>query len=235
MPAKSNPNASATTARRGDGVLADRVQHAIREEIRTGVLQPGDRLLETSISLNQGVSRTPVRQALQRLQSEGLLEPAPGGGLAVRRYDIRAIAELYEMRASLEGTAAALAARHADETELLMLKALGAAQRKLPNDAQRHAEHNKTLHDHIHRAGHNRFLLQSLRGLHDALALLGHTTFVAPGRIAQSVGEHDAIIAAICAREPDQAEAAMRHHIRHAYELRIAAMAEDIGAGTVTA
>ena len=170
------------------------------------------------------MSRTPVREALRRLQSEGMLEHGQGGGLSVVRLDLRAVTELYDLRESLEGTAASLAARGADSTEIHVLRATVDAHRTLPDDPKVHARENAQFHEQIYRAAHNRFLLKSLQTLHDSVALLGRTTFAAPGRILGSMDEHRAIVDAIARRDEAQAESLARRHIRRGYELRIEAL-----------
>lgn len=215
---------------RGGG-LAERAYGAIREAIQDGRLGPGQRVPELDLSAWLAVSRTPVREALRRLQSEGMVEHAPGGGLAVVQHDLRAVAELYDLRESLEGTAAALAARGADATEIRLLQAMVEGQRQLAPDPQAHARENILFHQHIYRAAHNRFLLQSLQSLHDAVALLGRTTFAAPGRIVEALAEHQAIVAAIANHDPAQAEALARRHVRRGYELRLSNMAAATEAG----
>ncbi len=204
----------------------------LHEAIREGAIEPGQRIMETDISAWLRVSRTPVREAMRRLQAEGLLEHAAGGGLAVAIYDLRAIAEFYAMRESLEGTAAALAARHADETELGILRAIMEGMRNLPDDPRVHARENEAFHDHIYRAAHNRFLLKSLRALLNFVPLLGRTTYDAPGRVATALAEHEAIVAAILARDPVRAEEATRLHIRNALESRMQVVADDVRAAS---
>lgn len=201
--------------------LAEQAYQALRTAIQEGILEPGQRIPELELCALLKVSRTPVREALRRLQSDGMVVHAPGGGLAVALHDLRAMAELYDVRESLEGTAAALAARYADSCELRVLEAILAAHRELPDDARVHARENKVLHEHIYRAAHNRFLLSSLQSLHDSVALLGRTTFAAPGRIAEAWGEHAAIVAAISARDEAGAEALARQHVRRGYEIRL--------------
>ncbi len=205
--------------------LAERAYGTIREAIQDGRLSPGQRMPETDVSTWLKVSRTPVREALRRLQSEGMLQPAPGGGLSVVRHDLRAVGELYDVRESLEGTAAALAARGADATEIRVLHAMVESQRQLADDPQAHARLNIVFHQNIYHAAHNRFLLQNLQSLHDSVALLGRTTFASPGRIAEALAEHAAIVAAIAARDETSAEALARSHVRRGYELRLASIA----------
>lgn len=195
--------------------------------IQEGRLEPGQRMLELDLGQWLKVSRTPVREALRRLQSDGMLVHAPGGGLSVAQHDLRAVAELYDVRESLEGTAAGLAARNADETEVHVLHAMLAAQRRLPDDPRLHARENTLFHEHIYRSAHNRFLLKSLQDLHDAVALLGRTTFAAPGRIAEAWSEHAAIVAAIARRDQAEAEAVARRHVRRGYHIRLDAMTRD--------
>ena len=182
---------------------------------------------EVDLSLWLGMSRTPVREALRRLQADRMVVHAPGGGLAIAQHDLRAISELYDMRESLEGTAAGLAARHAASSELIVLQSMLAGARSLPDDPAVHARENMRLHEQIYRAAHNRFLLKQVGDLHDAVALLGRTTFAADGRIAEAWAEHDAIIAAIARRDAGGAERMMRQHVRRGLELRLHAMVKD--------
>jgi len=177
------------------------------------------------------VSRTPIREAMRRLQSDGMLVHAVGGGLSVAQHDLRAVAELYDLRERLEGVAAALCARFADATELHMLQAMLESHRHLPDDPRVHARENTIFHQHLYRSAHNRFLLKSLQDLHDSIVLLGRTTFGVPGRIAEAQVEHQAIVAAIVRRDEHEAEELARRHVRRGYELRLSAMAEAAHAG----
>src|SRR6185437_7424633 len=202
----------------------DRLHEAIRE----GALQPGRRLMETEISAWLRISRTPVREAMRRLMAEGLLEPAPNGGLAVTLYDLRAISEFYATRERLEGAAAALAAEHADPTERRILSAMLDAMGALPADPRAHARENQAFHEQIYRAAHNRFLLKSLRALLNFVPLLGRTTYHDRDRIEHAQAEHAEIVDAILARDSQRAEDAARRHIRHAYNSRVRVATEDV-------
>jgi DNA-binding GntR family transcriptional regulator len=217
---------------RASGGLAEHAYRAIRNAIQEGQLEAGQRVLELELCAWLKVSRTPIREALRRLQSDGMLVHAPGGGLSVAQHDLRAVAELYDVRERLEGTAAALAARFADATEIHMLQAMVDLHRQLPDDPKIHARENTIFHQHIYRAAHNRFLIKSLQDLHDSVVLLGRTTFAAPGRIAEALGEHQAIVAAIARRDEAEAEELARRHVRRGYELRLAVMAEAARAGS---
>ncbi|HYZ61393.1 MAG TPA: GntR family transcriptional regulator [Acetobacteraceae bacterium] len=211
--------------------LAEQAYAALRAAIQDGQLEPGQRILELDLCALLKVSRTPVREALRRLQSDGMVVHAPGGGLAVAQHDLRALAELYDVRESLEGAAAGLAARNADPAEVQVLQAMLAVHHELPDDPQVQARENKLFHEHIYRAAHNRFLLKALQDLHNAVALLGRTTFAAPGRIEEAWTEHAGIVAAIARREPDEAESLARAHVRRGYEIRLKQMVRGAQAG----
>lgn len=215
----------------GDGGNRGRSEWAydmLHEGIREGTIEPGQRIMEIEVSTWLRMSRTPVREAMRRMQAEGLLERAPGGGMSVALYDLRAISEFYATRESLEGTAAALAAKNADDTEIRILSATLEAMRALPQDPRMHARENQAFHEQIYRAARNRFLLKSLQSLLNFTPLLGRTTYNAPGRIANALAEHTEIVGAIRAREPARAEAAARRHIRHSHETRVLVVSEDV-------
>jgi DNA-binding GntR family transcriptional regulator len=217
---------------RAAGGLAEQAYRALRNAIQEGQLEAGQRVLELELCSWLKVSRTPIREAMRRLQSDGMLVHAPGGGLSVAQHDLRAVAELYDVRERLEGAAAGMSARFADATEIHMLQAMVETHRQLPDDPKVHARENALFHEQIYRAAHNRFLLKSLQDLHDSVVLLGRTTFAAPGRIAEALGEHQAIVAAIARRDEVEAEQLARRHVRRGYELRLAAMAEAARAGS---
>ncbi len=200
----------------------------LHEAIREGAIAPGQRVMETEVSAWLRISRTPVREAMRRLLAEGLLEHAAHGGLAVALYDLRAISEFYATRERLEGAAAALAAQHADPTELRILSAMLDAMRALPPDPRAHARENQAFHEQIYRAAHNRFLLKSLRALLNFVPLLGRTTYNDHNRIEEAEGEHREIVEAILAHDPTRAEDAARRHIRHAYNSRVRVVTEDV-------
>jgi DNA-binding GntR family transcriptional regulator len=167
-----------------------------------------------------GVSRTPTRQALSRLEIEGLVDLRPRVGLVVASLDETAMEELYEMRAAIEGTAAAMAARHASARDIDTLVQLVEAEAGLPQDPAVRYRHNLALHQAMYQAAHNRFLVKSLQALNDAIALLGPTTMAAEGRLADAHEEHRRIVAAIAARDGETADAEMRAHVGRALELR---------------
>ncbi len=201
--------------------LAEQAYQQLLGALREGELKPGSRVRENDVATMLGMSRTPVREALRRLESEGLIRSVAYRGMEVARLDYQEVMELYQMREVLEGTAAGLAARHASDAEIAALQSLLRTESGLDVDAAVLANHNRKLHTAICYAAHNRYLLRSLNSLSDALALLGETTMSVPGRTRLAHDEHSAIVTAIAERDPDAAEAAARTHIRAAQQVRL--------------
>ncbi|MDN5788915.1 GntR family transcriptional regulator [Pseudorhodobacter sp.] len=193
----------------------------ILEAIDAGIFKPGDRLVESELAERFGVSRTPVREALQRLETQSMLT-RDGRSLIVASLDHNQLAELYAVRTELEGLAARLAARHATEEEIRVLR--GMAQDDLAllgGDPRALSRANKRFHKQIHLASHNRFLVQQLDLVHRSMALMATTSFAAEGRDSVGLAEHDAIVSAIEARDGEAAYQALRGHISKAFETRL--------------
>ena len=212
----------ATTAlERADfGSAGDFAYAALRREIMEGRLARGQRLREQELSSLLQVSRTPIREALSRLQADGLLVLLPRTGLAVTDLDDGAVTELYETREALEGTAAHLAARYANPRDIAALRGLLEAEEAAPDDPGNLPALNRAFHDALYAAAHNRFLLKSLQALHDSVTLLGPTTLTAPGRREQARAEHRRVVEAIERGDAVVAEAEMRAHVRNGFPLR---------------
>lgn len=193
----------------------------ILEAIEAGVYKPGDRLVESELAERMGVSRTPVREALQRLETQGMLS-RDGRSLIVASLDHNQLAELYTVRAELEGLAARLAARHATDEEIRVLRGMVEDDRALlGGDPRLLSKANKRFHRLIHLASHNRFLVQQLDLVHRAMALMATTSFAAEGRDEVAIAEHDAIVQALEAHDGDAAHAALKSHISKAFETRL--------------
>jgi DNA-binding GntR family transcriptional regulator len=193
----------------------------ILESIERGDYHPGDRLVESELAERLGVSRTPVREALQRLETQGMLA-RDGRSLIVATLDHNQLAELYTVRAELEGLAARLAARHATGEEIRVLRGMVEDDRKLiggdPRDLSRA---NRRFHRLVHLASHNRFLVQQLDLVHRAMALMSTTTLAAQGRDEKALMEHLRIVEAIEAGDGQAAYEALKTHISQAFETRL--------------
>lgn len=192
----------------------------ILEAIDAGTYKPGDRMVESELAERFGVSRTPIREALQRLETQRLLN-RDGRSLIVASLDHNQLAELYAVRAELEGLAARLAAQHAAPEEQKVLRAMIEEDRGLIDDPAALARANRRFHRQIHLASHNRYLLQQLDLVHRTMALLATTSLAAEGRSEVAIEEHDAIVRAIEARDADAADDALRTHISKAFETRL--------------
>lgn len=201
--------------------LGEYAHRVLREAIRTGHLQPGMHLRETEVSRWLDISRTPVREALHRIIAEGLLVAGPWNGVMVAELDRQQLVELYAVREALEGTAAALAAQHASKAEVQLMFSIAARETEAENDPARLVLINGELHRAINEAAHNRYLLQSINLIVDALGLLRHSTFVLPGSAAQARREHLDLIRAIRAGNVARAEQIARRHVRNSLELRL--------------
>jgi DNA-binding GntR family transcriptional regulator len=198
----------------------------ILEAIDTGVYRPGDRLVESELADRFGVSRTPVREALQRLETQSMLT-RDGRSLIVASLDHNQLAELYVVRAELEGLAARLAAKHATEEEVRVLRHMVDEDRALTGDPQAMSQANRRFHKQIHLASHNRYLVQQLDLVYRSMALMATTSLAAEGRTEATLDEHAAIVDAISAGDGDAAYAALRTHISRAFETRLRQDAVD--------
>lgn len=203
------------------GGSSDEIYDALFESLLRGELKPGDRVREAELAERYGVSRTPIREAMQRLENQGLLVHEPRKGASIRKLDQQAITELYLLRGVLEGMAAAEAAQHASEAEIDALSDLIEDSAAPDADPVHTARTNKAFHDAIHRAAHNRFLVSVMEGLTATMTLLGKTTLGAKARASAAQTEHHAIVEAIAARRPDAAREAAEAHIRAAHRARL--------------
>jgi len=192
----------------------------ILDAIDSHKFRPGDRLVESELAERFGVSRTPIREALQRLETQGLLT-RDGRSLIVASLDHIEMAELYVVRGELEGLAARLAARHATPEEVRVLRDMLEADRALIGDPIALSRANKRFHKQIHLASHNRFLVRQLDLVHRSMALLATTSMLVEGRTKGTLQEHGDIVEAIAAGDGAAAERALRAHISQAYVTRL--------------
>ena len=204
---------------------ADQAYQGILRRIQTGELRQGDRLTEDRIAEGLGMSRTPVREAFNRLVSRGLVEVSLGRTLAIRRLERAQVIELYEMRQILEGAAARLAAKHASKAEIYSLENLLESTRpengKIAFSPDAMARLNTEFHDGILQASHNRYLQDQSEQLRESLWLLAGTTFSVKGRSKAAYGEHALILQAIAAGDESVAEEVARQHIERSLEARL--------------
>jgi len=209
---------------------ANSAYESLHARIIEGKIKPGERIREAAIVEEFGLSRTPVREALQRLESAGLLEHVPHCGMVVKQLDHQAVTELYLMREVLESTAARMAAKHASDAEIAalydMLDEQERQYKERPNNIEA-ARLNKVFHVALYRGAHNRYLYDMLQTLSIDLALLGRTTLSLKDRVGESVTEHRQILDAIAAHNPEEAADAAKAHIHSAHKARLRVLFED--------
>jgi DNA-binding GntR family transcriptional regulator len=188
--------------------------------IDEGVYLPGDRLVESELAERFGVSRTPVREALQRLETQSVLV-RDGRSMVVSSLDHDQLGELYVVRAELEALAARLAAQHAAPEEVRVLREMVTQDMDILGNPQQLSRANRRFHRQLHLASHNRYLIQQLEMVHRTMALMATTTFAVEGRDSMALEEHSDIVTAIENRDGDAAAAALKSHISMAYQTRL--------------
>ncbi|MET9760944.1 GntR family transcriptional regulator [Streptomyces sp. NPDC006372] len=201
-----------------NGSMQGRVIAEMRRRIISGDLPAGANLSEIALAESFGVSRTPVREALKQLQTEGLVEIRPRVGTFVTAPSRREITELFEMKELLEGAAARLFARRGRVPELDRLEQnlVEADAAVAADDKERYAKLVGEFHDLLITGADNHKLEAHYRILMNQLAYsrLVATSLSQPGRALQSDREHHNVVELIIAKDGDSAERVMRDHVR---------------------
>lgn len=199
----------------------DSIHDALRREILWGEIPPGTPLREVPLTERFGVSRTPVRAALGRLEHERLLVRG-ARGVFVKRIDAREVVQVYDLRIMLEGEVAARAATSRDERDLERLEGLLRRDRALvdPEDRVRTAT-NLEFHAAVWDAAHDPVLLDLLERLSAHLVHVPRSTLSVGDRWAEALGEHELVVAAVRERDAVRAGAVARRHMQRARELRL--------------
>jgi DNA-binding GntR family transcriptional regulator len=193
----------------------------IRDDIVAGALAPGEPLVEIATAERYGTSRTPVREALRRLEQDGLVERADRG-MRVRARSPEEVLEIYDVRIGLESTAARWAAARHTELDLVRLRAAHQRMVELdPVDPAAMAEANRRFHETLWTAGHNGTLVDLLRHLNAHLTRYPATTLTRPGRWAAVLDEHARLIDAVAERAADRAAKIAEEHMAAAREIRL--------------
>lgn len=189
--------------------------------LQSGAVVPGDYLREQLLAEEFGVSRTPVREALRKLETEGLLVSEPRLGMRVRALDYTEVIELYEVRLVHERAVARIAAAKVTDVELLELKDIQAAFEKTKNNAGKMAGLNQKFHFALLQTAKNRFLTRAVESMQRSMLLLGPSTLNDTKRANAAIKEHRGIIQALEKRDADKAEDIMSMHLQNAQRSRI--------------
>jgi DNA-binding GntR family transcriptional regulator len=188
---------------------------ALREAIVRGDIAPEARLVESEISTNFSMSRGAVRTALIRLEEEGLVVREPHRGARVRKVSDDEAVEILQARAVLEGLAVRVTAERIDDEGAARLQALLARHRELleGGDLLGASDANADLHAALLELSGHGTARRLIRALNSQTVRYQYRTILIPGRPAASVAEHTAIVEAVVAGRPEEAEAAMRSHL----------------------
>ncbi|NLZ43653.1 MAG: GntR family transcriptional regulator [Clostridia bacterium] len=198
--------------------LRELVFETLREAIITGQLPPGERLMEIQLAEELGVSRTPVREAIRKLELEGLVAMIPRKGAYVAGISLKDLIEVFEIRGALEGLAAALAAERItdeelDEIERHLVKAAEVIERA---DLNGMVELDTKFHSLLYKASRNERLAYTINNLREQIHRFRQTSLSYPGRMKVALEEHKAIVEAISARNPELARELAQEHVENA-------------------
>ena len=194
---------------------AERLRAMIEEDILSFKLKPGDKLDECRLAEIYGTSRTPVREALRQLSSNGLIEIRPHKGAIVAKLGIRELVELLEVMAELEGACGRLAAKSCLNSDVDAIVAAQDACRKYAElrDGQRYQKANEAFHDAIYAASRNECLVKLTLGIRNRVAAYRRLRMDQVSRLKFSVAEHDQIVHAIKESLPEEADRLLQLHI----------------------
>ncbi|WP_027364290.1 GntR family transcriptional regulator [Desulfotruncus alcoholivorax] len=208
--------------------LREIVFETLREAIIQGRLEPGERLMEIQLAEEMGVSRTPVREAIRKLELEGFVVMVPRKGAYVAGISVKDIVDVFEVRAALEALAAGLAAERAtaEELEEMERAVLQIYEVSNGNNLNTLVERDTNFHELIYKASRNQRLVQTLVHLKEQIQRFRTTSLALPGRGKHAVEEHKNIVEAISSRNVELAGNLAREHIETAEQLFLTAMGE---------
>lgn len=198
--------------------LREIVFETLRDAIINQTLEPGERLMEIQLAEEMGVSRTPVRESIRKLELEGLVIMVPRKGAYVAGISVKDIHEVFEVRAALEGLAASLAAQRSTPEEIDdMEKSLFIESGELEgNNLRSIVEIDTTFHDLLYKAARNEKLIQMVNNLQEQLQRFRSASLARPGRSKTALEEHRKILEAIAMRDSALAQSLAIEHIENA-------------------
>jgi len=197
--------------------LREVVAETLREAIVSGTLRPGERLMEIQLAEELGVSRTPVREAIRKLELEGFVVMIPRRGTYVADLSIKDINEVFEIRTALDVLAAGLAVERITEDELEQLERLLVEIGELieGDDIDKIVEVDSQFHDVLYRASRNDRLVGIINNLREQFTRFRSISIQYPGRMQKSVEEHRRLVEAIASRDTDLAQQLAREHMEN--------------------
>jgi len=206
--------------------LREVVCESLREAIRSGVLKPGERIMEIQLAEELGVSRTPVREAIRKLELEGYVVMMPRRGTYVASMSIRDINEIFEIRTALESLSNGLAADHITNDELEHLQRLlviiGGYIKE--GNIEKIVETDIEFHDLLYHAARNERLVGIISNLRDQLTRFRTLSMSYPGRLEETLEEHRLIVDAIASGDRKAASRAAERHMENSEKTLLKAM-----------
>lgn len=198
--------------------LREIVFETLREAIISGKLEPGERLMEIQMAEEMGVSRTPVREAIRKLELEGFVVMIPRKGAYVAGISLKDITDVFEVRAALEALAAGLAAERITDAEIERLERSLVAYSEQTNQQNIDGivETDTDFHDLLYKASRNERLLMIITHLREVIQRVRTVSLSQPGRSKDAVEEHREIVDAIADRNVELAQTLAREHIFNA-------------------
>jgi DNA-binding GntR family transcriptional regulator len=206
--------------------LAEVACDEIRKGIREGRIATGEHLTEVDLAAWLGMSRTPIREAMRRLQSEGLLLNQPFRGALVMRLDADDMRQMFAVRELLEPAAAAACALNAGPLEIAALKAILDQEAVQLDNPAALIPLNRQFHDIILESARNQFLSKAIAGVYSLIPLLGDSNLLNGPHAREAHVEHRDIIDAIEHHDASRAEAVAREHVRQSLKTRLARIAD---------
>ncbi len=209
--------------------LREMVFESLREAIIQGLLRPGERLMELQLADDLGVSRTPVREAIRKLELEGFVVMVPRRGAYVAGITDKDITDVFEVRAALESLAAGLAAERITEEEMERLERSVVQISEIAQSADLNAlvQEDAEFHEIIYRASRNKRLTQILTNLQEQIQRFRLTTLSRPGRTREALEEHRQLVEAISERNAELAQRLAWEHIENAENSLLCALREE--------
>jgi DNA-binding GntR family transcriptional regulator len=201
--------------------LYEEVAELLRQRIFSRELTPGSWIDELKIAEEYGISRTPLREALKVLATEGLVTMKVRRGAYVTEVNEKDLTDVYHLLSLLEADAASEVAKQATDAQLKELQALHDSLEKAVKNRERFIEINEAFHMRLLEIANNRWRDQMVADLRKVMKLNRHNSLLKTGRIEESSSEHRVIMAALSARDPELAAHAMRAHFANGLEAAV--------------
>ena len=201
--------------------LTDQALAYLRDAIQTQKINPGQEIDFAALAQKLGMSRTPIRESMRQLLTEGLLELLPGGAVCVTQLSAFEAEGFYHVRDELEIVAVRAAAVHISDLEIEMLRANLSLFDRTRTESKKLSKIDNQFHTILQDACNNSYLSQTLRRLRIRIGLLQGRPFSNPERINDAYKEHASIIKALESRDPDKAQRAIAKHYRSARKSRL--------------